>query len=56
MKWLGKLVSAPVKIVNAPVRALERMVDPDDSDDSKILSRPLEILADEIEKAAGGTP
>jgi hypothetical protein len=44
------LLSAPVRIINAPIRAVETLCNggerPHDSD--RVLSRPLDALADEL--------
>lgn len=55
MGFLGKILSTPVRLVNAPLRALERVVDGDSElgDKENILSTPLEALAralDEIDE------
>jgi hypothetical protein len=48
MGLLGDLLSLPVKIVNAPIRAFEDVLDVDDRD--RLLSKPLDALADELEE------
>lgn len=46
----GKLLSLPFKIVNVPIRAAETLLSIDDLDeDDRILSKPLDTLADEFE-------
>lgn len=49
-KLLGKIISAPVRIVNAPLRAMENLVDDSYREDERIVSKPLEELAKEIER------
>ena len=48
MGLFGDLLSLPVKIVNAPLKALEDLVDTNEGD--RIISKPLEKLAEELEK------
>lgn len=52
MGLLGTLLAAPVRILNVPARVLEKMVDEDSrrDDDSNVLSKPLEKLAQVIEE------
>lgn len=45
MGLFGKIIAAPVRIVNAPIKAATKLMDIEDS-----LERPLEVLADELEK------
>jgi hypothetical protein len=47
MGFFGDLLSLPVKIVNAPIRAVEDIFEVDEED--RVLSKPLEKLADELE-------
>lgn len=47
--FIGALIAAPIRIVNAPIRAIETLCDTDEDD--RILSKPLDVLADEIEDA-----
>lgn len=47
--FVGKLIALPIRIVNAPVRALEDICEVDEND--RIMSKPLDLLADEIEEA-----
>ncbi len=48
---IGKLLAAPVRLLNVPLRAAEKIVDPDDRKDDRILSVPLEAVAEAIEEA-----
>jgi len=48
----GRLLSLPLRLINAPLRAAENILDT--SDDDRILSVPLTELADEIEQAVDG--
>ena len=49
MGLLGDLLSLPVRIINAPIRAIEDTAGCEgDDDDCRILSRPLDALADEL--------
>ena len=48
MGLFGDLLSLPVKIVNAPIRALEDLVDTNEED--RILSKPLEKLSEALEE------
>lgn len=54
MGFFGKLLAAPVRLVNAPIRALERIVEADGQGEvPPVFSRPLEKLAEEIERIDG---
>lgn len=48
MGLFGDILSLPVKIVNAPIRAAENVLGCDKSD--RIVSKPLDALAKELEK------
>ena len=52
MGLLGKLLAAPVRVLNIPNRVMEKLVDPDSErdDEDNILSKPLEKLAQTIEE------
>jgi hypothetical protein len=52
MGIIGKLLSTPVKLVNAPLRALEDLFEYDGKtkEDDRIISKPLQVLADELKK------
>ena len=53
---VGKLLAAPARLANAPLRAVEKVTDVDDEDleEDGMLSRPLETLAESIEEAVDG--
>lgn len=48
MGIFGNILSFPVKIVNAPIRAAENLLDCDEDD--RIVSKPLDSLAKELKK------
>ena len=48
----GRLLSIPLRLINAPLRATENVLDT--PDDERILSVPLTELANEVEQAADG--
>lgn len=48
MGLLGSLLSLPINIINAPIKALENIFEVDEDD--KLLSKPLEELSKEIKK------
>ena len=52
MGLFGKILSAPIRILNFPARVVEKMVDPDSKLDDKdnVFSKPLETLAQAIEE------
>lgn len=48
---IGKILSAPFKIINAPIRAAENLLEGDDvPEEERIFSKPLDAIADELEK------
>jgi hypothetical protein len=49
MGFIGDLLSIPVRIVNAPIRALEDVFNEADGNDERFFSAPLDALADELE-------
>jgi hypothetical protein len=50
MGLLGDLLSIPLRIANAPLRAVEDLVGiGEDGEDERIISKPLDALADELE-------
>lgn len=53
MELLGELLSLPVRLVNAPIRAVENLCNGGDDvpEADRLLSKPLDMLADAIEKA-----
>jgi len=52
MGLLGSLLAAPIRILNVPARALEKLVDDGSrlDDEDNVLSRPLEKLAQALEE------
>lgn len=52
MGLFGKILSAPIRILNVPARVVEKIVDPNSKLDDKdnVLSMPLEKLAQAIEE------
>jgi hypothetical protein len=52
MGLFGSLLAMPVRILNIPARAMERLVDSESElyDEDNALSRPLEKLAQAIEE------
>jgi hypothetical protein len=55
MGMFGKILATPVRIVNAPLRAMEKIVDPADREEDRIASRPLEAVAEALEEVDGTT-
>ena len=53
MGLLGDILAAPVRLANAPIRAAEKLLDPDSDrdDEANVASKPLESLAQAIEEA-----
>ena len=49
MGLFGKILSAPLKIINAPVRAVENLMGAEEEDD-RFFSKPLDAISEEIEK------
>ncbi|ULQ47449.1 hypothetical protein JN531_003995 [Flagellatimonas centrodinii] len=49
----GKLLSTPIRLLNAPLRAVENLTGAETEDD-RLLSRPAEELAKEVEQAVDG--
>ena len=59
MRWVGKVVAAPVRIANIPFRAIEKLVAASEGQDDipkqdRIASVPLGVLGDTIEEAISG--
>ena len=52
MGIFGKLLAAPIPILNVPARAIEMIAAPDSGrdDDENIISKPLESVAKAIEE------
>lgn len=55
MGLLGKFLSLPIRIANAPIRAAETILGSGSapSEDQRIISKPLDALATELEKVDG---
>lgn len=53
MSIFAKLISAPVRLLNVPARALEKFAG-DPPKDERCLSKPLDSLAEAIEEAVDG--
>lgn len=53
MGLLGKLLAAPFRIVNAPLRAIENVLADEPDEEERVISKPLKALADELEKVDG---
>lgn len=55
---IGKLLAAPVRLLNAPMRAAEKLAGEvtgsGDARDDRILSAPLEAVAEAVEEACDG--
>ena len=49
MGLFGELLSLPIKIINVPIKTIEKLTWAEDDEDC-ILSKPLDILANEIKK------
>ncbi len=49
----GKLLALPIRVVNVPFRVAEKLVEADNPED-RILSVPLEAVAEAVEEAADG--
>jgi hypothetical protein len=50
---LGKILAAPVRMLNVPIRIFEDFAEPfgdEMPEDERTLSKPLDIIADGIEK------
>lgn len=50
---IGKLLALPIRIVNVPARAFEKLFG-DTPKSSRILSKPLESLAEAVEETLEG--
>lgn len=50
----GKLLAAPVRLANVPARAAEKLVNPEDREEDRVVSRPLESVAEAVEEAVDG--
>jgi hypothetical protein len=49
----GKLLALPVRILNIPARAMEKLVGDQEKED-RVISKPLELLAEAIEESLDG--
>ncbi len=47
---IGRLLALPVRILNVPARAMEKLLDEEDRKEDRVLSAPLESLAKAIEE------
>lgn len=58
MFGLGKLLAAPIRIVNSPIRAIEKVADytlgEETTKGERIMSTPLEACAEALEEAIDG--
>lgn len=56
----GKLLALPVRLLNVPARAAEKlagyMTDTGDEKDDRVLSAPLESVAEAVEETVDGEP
>lgn len=50
---IGRLLAAPIRILNSPLRAVEKILDVDNQDE-RVLSVPLEKMAEAVEEAVAG--
>ena len=50
MGLFGKILSVPIKLVNAPIKAMEDTLLGVDHDDDRIMSKPLDKLAEHIKE------
>lgn len=50
MGFFGSILSLPINIINAPIRAAENLFDEGIDEDGRVISSPLKKLADEIKK------
>lgn len=46
----GKILGSAVRIVNAPIRATENLIGMGDSEEDRIVSKPADALAEELER------
>lgn len=53
MFGIGKILALPVRLLNVPARTMEKLIG-DLPKEDRILSKPLEDLAEAIEEAAEG--
>lgn len=50
---IGKLLATPIRLANAPMRAAERIVAPDEGSPERVASQPFESLAKSLEEIDG---
>lgn len=50
----GKLLAAPIRLINSPMRAVEKLLGDEGDKEDRILSRPLEEMAEAVEEALDG--
>ena len=51
----GKLLAAPIRLINTPARAVEKLLEDKHSpDDDRVISAPLEALAEAVEEVVDG--
>lgn len=54
MGFFGKLLALPIKLVNAPIRAIEDLTSAGSiREQDRILSKPLDAIAKEVSKVDG---
>lgn len=53
MGLIGRILATPVRVANVPFRAIEKVVGDDMPKEDRILSRPLEALAEALEEVDG---
>jgi len=54
MGFFGDLIAMPVRIVNAPLKAVEDVLaDGKATDDERLISKPLDALGDQLSKVDG---
>jgi hypothetical protein len=46
----GSILASAVRVVNAPIRAAENLIGMGDNEDDRILSKPADALAEELER------
>lgn len=53
-EFLGKVLSAPIKIVNAPLRVADKVMNYalNEDSDKRVMSAPLKGLSDVVEETA----
>lgn len=51
MFGFGKLLATPIRLLNVPLRAAEKLLN---DDDDRVVSAPLEAIAEAVEEAVDG--